>query len=174
LAKWNELKNLLSRHEATIQKRWLKKTQGQRTNLLQTARPILPSNHRPDFEEFRTRSKLQLHADRIDEKTRYAFMLPYLNLQVLRKARTMLLMLNARKQHPSVFAAADRQAMQFGCVTKAIHGAYLNNHVVVLNGVTGSEEYGRLRNWEAHPDAFRRMAERRQFLPSEALLILEA
>jgi hypothetical protein len=92
----------------------------------------------------------------------------------LLKPKALLLMLNARgRHHPCDFAAADGEAMHLGRVTKAIVPVFLNEHVVTLNGVTG-REYGRLYAWEEHEDAFDWMAKRKQFLPGEALDILEA
>lgn len=64
--------------------------------------------------------------------------------------------------------------MHLGKITTAIVPIYLNEYVMVLNGMTGPDEYGKLVAWEDHPDAFDWMASRKQFLPGEGLLILEA
>lgn len=65
------LHKILERHEATIQKRWLKKTRKQRLKILLDAWPDMPGIHRPDFGAFRKES----HADR-EKGTKYkeAFM----------------------------------------------------------------------------------------------------
>lgn len=64
--------------------------------------------------------------------------------------------------------------MNLGTVTMAIVAIFLNKHVIILNGTTRDEEYGKLLAWEEHEDAFDWMHTRRQFLPGEGLLILEA
>ncbi|KAM0234312.1 hypothetical protein ACHAP5_010126, partial [Fusarium lateritium] len=48
------LKGILERHEATIQKRWIKKTRQQRLQILLNAWPAMPISHRPDFKAFRS------------------------------------------------------------------------------------------------------------------------
>ncbi|KAK4096550.1 hypothetical protein N658DRAFT_511115 [Parathielavia hyrcaniae] len=58
-------------------------------------------------------------------------------------------------------------------VTKAIVPIILNCYVVMLNGMTGPD-YDKLVAWEDHEDAFDWMHTRKQFLPGEALDILEA
>jgi hypothetical protein len=62
--------------------------------------------------------------------------------------------------------------MYLGKVTKTLVPIFLNGYVVCLNGMTGSE-YGKLVAWEDHPHAFDWMTTRKQFLPGEALDILE-
>jgi hypothetical protein len=51
------LSNILLRHEATIQKRWAKKTRQQRQKILLSAWPNMAPTHRPDFDAFRRGSK---------------------------------------------------------------------------------------------------------------------
>lgn len=53
---WGFLNQLIQRHEATIQKRWLNKTRQQRQKILLNAWPRMAAQHRPDFEAF-TREK---------------------------------------------------------------------------------------------------------------------
>ncbi|CAG7950189.1 unnamed protein product [Penicillium olsonii] len=167
------LRLILERHEATIQKRWLKKTRQQRLKILLDAWPDMPANHRPDFEAF---SK-EAVKDRLQGTTkRGSFIWPYVNQQDLADTKSFLLLLNARGRHsPSHFAAADNRAIHLGFVSKAIVPIFLNEHVMILNGVTDdSREYGRLVSWHEEPDAFDWMASRKQFLPGEGLIILEA
>ncbi|KAJ5358486.1 uncharacterized protein N7496_010899 [Penicillium cataractarum] len=115
----------------------------------------MPTMHRPDFEAFRKESE----ADP-DRGTKY---------------RTLPLLLNARGRHPpSHFAAADIDAMHLGLVTKAIVPIFLNQYIMVLNGITENLlEYGKLVGWDEHPDAFDWMTKQKKFLPGEGLLILE-
>ena len=113
------LHKILERHEATIQKRWLKKTRQQRRKILLIAWPDIPEIHHPDFATFLKES----HADR-EKGTKYkeAFMWPYINQEdLLNTNKTLLLLLNARGRNPpSHFAAADNDAMRLGKVTQGL------------------------------------------------------
>ena len=92
--------------------------------------------------------------------------------------KPLLLLLNARGRHPPpAFAAADNDAMHLGKVTKALIPIFLNLHTMVLHGATTAEGYGKLPDWDSHPDAFDWMHTRKQFLPGEVpqthLLLLQ-
>ncbi|KAK0667106.1 hypothetical protein QBC41DRAFT_304643 [Cercophora samala] len=129
------------------------------------------ASHRPDFEAFRKESVDQRYTG---TGYRDYFMWPYVNLEDLSKPKNMLLFLNARaRHHPSDFAAADKAATNLGLVTRAITPLFLNEHTMIMNGVTNPEDYGKLVTWDDHPDAFEWMASRKQCLPGEGLLILE-
>ncbi|KAH7124217.1 hypothetical protein EDB81DRAFT_812100 [Dactylonectria macrodidyma] len=166
------LVKILARHEETIQKRWTKKTRQQRLRILLKAWPDMPTSHRPDFEAFTKESPEQRergtqHAD--------SFMWPYINLEDLSQTRLLLLLLNARGHNPpSAFAGADNDAMHLGKVSRAIVPIFLNEHIMVLNGADSAEEYGKLLAWEDHEDAFEWMHTRKQYIPGEGLVILQA
>uniref|UniRef100_L2GJ91 Uncharacterized protein n=1 Tax=Colletotrichum fructicola (strain Nara gc5) TaxID=1213859 RepID=L2GJ91_COLFN len=64
--------------------------------------------------------------------------------------------------------------MHLGCVTQRIVAVFLNCYVMILHGARDAREYGKLVAWEEHPDAFEWMHTRRQFMPGEGLLVLEA
>ncbi|OOF91998.1 hypothetical protein ASPCADRAFT_409080 [Aspergillus carbonarius ITEM 5010] len=155
---YETLHAILQRHEPTIQKRWLKKTRAQRLKILLTAWPRVESERH--------------------ESTQYreCFMWPYINQEDLLNTKALPLLLNARGRHPpSTFAAADIDAMHLGVVTKAIVPIFLNEHVLMLNGMTeNTHEYGRLVAWDDHPDAFHWMHKQQQFHPGEGLVVLEA
>ena len=169
------LYRILERHEATIQSRWTKKTKQQRLKILLHVWPDLPAVHRPDMEAWRKESPEQRQAG---TQYRDAYIWPQLNQEDLTKPRTLLLLLNARgRNHPSRFAAADREEMHVGFVAQAVVPVFLNMHTVILNGVSDRKMdngYGKLVSWEEHPDAFEWTITRWQFQPGEALLILEA
>ncbi|KAI1185993.1 hypothetical protein F5B17DRAFT_432033 [Nemania serpens] len=61
---YEKLHNILERHEATIQKRWEKKTRTQHLGVLLQAWPGMPLTHRPDFAAFRK------HAANLDSVAR--------------------------------------------------------------------------------------------------------
>ena len=46
------LKKILNRHEATVQRRWMKKSRQQRLQILLKAWPDMPPAHRPDYKAF--------------------------------------------------------------------------------------------------------------------------
>ncbi|POR38810.1 Uncharacterized protein TPAR_00995 [Tolypocladium paradoxum] len=172
-ASYEKLQAILARHEATIQKRWAKKKKQQRLDTMTSAwGPGMPTAHRPDFEAFRKESNQQR-----DKGTQYRdhFMWPHINQEDLLKPKTLLLLLNARgRHHASEFAGADFEAMHLGLVTKGVVPVFLNEHVMILHGAQDTQEYGKLMAWSEHPDAFEWMHTRKQFLPGEGLLILEA
>ncbi|KAI0533533.1 hypothetical protein GGR58DRAFT_486103 [Xylaria digitata] len=166
-----KLLGILERHEATIQKRWEKKTRTQRLGILLQAWPDMPLTHRPDFAAFRK------HAGNLNSvaiKYRSSFVWPIINQEDLGDPKTLTLLLNSRgRNHPHVFAASDGEGMHLGKVTMAIVAIFLNKYVMMLNGITRREDYGKLVAWEEHEDAFNWMHTRKQFLPGEGLLILE-
>ncbi|KAL2277788.1 hypothetical protein FJTKL_15217 [Diaporthe vaccinii] len=166
------LQEILYRHEATIQKRWLKKTRPQKLKILLDAWPNMAVVHRPDFQAFRKEPQHVRHAG---TSFREHFMWPFINQEDLAKPKTLLLLLNSRGRHPpSDFAAADNESMHLDKVTFAIVPVFLNCYVLVLNGATDPAEYGKLLAWDDHPEAFDWMHTRKQFLPGEGLLVLEA
>ena len=170
-AHYNVLREIVERHEATIQKRWTKKTRQQRLKILLKAWPNMPTSHRPDFEAFRKESKEQR-----ERATNYRdnFMWPYINQEDLSQTRLMPLFINARGRNPpQAFAASDNDAMHLGLVTKAIVPIFLNEHTMILHSTTGPDDYGKLVSWDSHPDAFEWMHTRKQFLPGEGLNVLE-
>jgi hypothetical protein len=64
--------------------------------------------------------------------------------------------------------------MHLGLVTMALVPVFLNCYTKTFNGVTNDRDYGKLVSWDANDEAFEWMSTRSQFLPGEALLILEA
>ena len=168
---WILLETIMDCHEATIQRRWSKKTKQQRLRVLLNAWPNMAVSHRPDFEAFRKETETQRLRG-----TRYrdAFLWPHVNQEDLSNPRTLLLLLNSRgRHHPSDFAATDGEAMHLGHISKAIVPTFLNEYTMVLNRAKTPSEYGKLLSWEDHEDAFNWMITRLQYQPGEGLLILE-
>ena len=173
---YNDLRAILERHEATIQKRWTKKTQAQRQAMLLTAWPNMPAGHRPDFHAWKKAGRQGRNVKGGGTNYRDAFIWPYINQEdLVSRPRSLLLLLNSRGRHdPCHFAAADGEAMHMGKVTATLRPIFLNGYLMLLNGATSPHEYGKLLEWDAHPDAFEWLTTRKQFLPGEGLLILEA
>ncbi|KAK3387773.1 hypothetical protein B0H63DRAFT_559227 [Podospora didyma] len=169
----DSLQNILSRHEATIQKRWPKKTKQQRINILLKAwGPNMPPTHRSDFEALRRESVEEREAG---SKFRHCFLWPFINQEDLSKPKALPLLLNARgRNRPSLFATADAYNNQFAFVMKAAVPIFLHRYTMFLNVVApdNADEYGKLVSWDDDPDASE-MAGCKQFLPGEGLLVLE-
>ncbi|OBR02125.1 hypothetical protein CH63R_14426 [Colletotrichum higginsianum IMI 349063] len=173
LSSYQTLQAILARHEATIQQRWSRKKRHQRLDTLTRAWGHgMPTVHRPDFEAFRKESNRQVHNSTV---ARDCYVWPYINEEDLVKPKSLLLLLHARgHNHPSEFAGADFEAMHLGVITKKIIPVFLNEYVMILHGARNAKEYGKLLAWSEHPDAFDWMCSRKQFMPGEGLVVLEA
>ncbi|KAI1659783.1 hypothetical protein F4813DRAFT_401361 [Daldinia decipiens] len=145
------------RHEATIQKRWNKKTRQQKQKILLDAWPDMAVTHRPDFDAFWRTNKF--HGGVSEESVRDCYLLPQINQEDLLKPKTLLLLLNARgRNSPPEFAAADFEAMNLGLATNNMRSIFLTGYTM----------------WSEHSDARDWANTRKKFLPSLGLLILEA
>ncbi|KAK7703128.1 hypothetical protein SLS57_011071 [Botryosphaeria dothidea] len=168
---WNFLKDAIDRHEATIQRRWMKKTKEQRRKILLSAWPNMPSTHRPDFEAFTRESD---HQRTVGTKFRDAYMWPYINQEDLLKPRALLLLLNARARNPpDAFAMGDYEAAHLGYTTKALVAPFLNEHTMMFTARRSAETYGELLCWDDHPDSFEWMTTGKGMHPGYGLHILE-
>ena len=168
---WQVLNDILMRHEETIRKRWMKKVQGKKKEILLKAWPNMPSSHRPDFLALANES-----ADQRRNGTKYrdAYWWPYINVEDLVKPKSLLLFLNARGRHlPEAFAYADFDATHVGQTSLAIRSAFLNCYTMLLHGQKTSEEYGRLISWDENDEAFDWMNSGIQFQPGWGLQVLE-
>ncbi|RAL13726.1 uncharacterized protein BO97DRAFT_449852 [Aspergillus homomorphus CBS 101889] len=170
---YDTLHKILQRHEATIQRRWLKKNRRQRVEVLNNAWPSMAGVHRPDFAALRRESEAQVAQG---TKLLDSFMWPYINQEDLSTNNALPLLLNARGLHsPSHFAAADLQAMQLGIKSNAIVPIFLDKHIIILNGfVENDRKYGELICWSGNPTASMWMEKKKQFLAGDGLLILKA
>lgn len=139
------LYDIVSRHEATIQRRWAKKSSKQRLAIIIPAWGFkMAAVHRPDFDAFKKESPQQRVAGG-GARYRDSFLWPYINQEDLSKAKTLPLLLNARARHPpSAFAGVDGETMHVGIVCQAIVPIFLNQWTMMLNGITKDEDYGRL------------------------------
>jgi hypothetical protein len=131
-----------------IRKRWAKRNRQQRLKLLLDAWPEMPVSHRPDFKAFRKETPAQRS---LSTKHQACFIWPYINQEDLSKPEPLLLLLNSRGRHnPWDFAAADNEAMSLGKVTQALVPIFLNEHVMIMNGITNGADYGKLVSWDPH------------------------
>ncbi|KAK4035201.1 hypothetical protein C8A01DRAFT_48531 [Parachaetomium inaequale] len=170
---WETLRGLLQRHEATIDRRWTKKSKKQRLKTILEVWPDMPYTHRPDFNAFRKETEAERNAG---TKFRKDYLWPYVNQEDLAKPKHLVLLMNARGRHlPSAFAAADADATKFGFVTKAVVPVFLDGHTMILNGVTEDNltDYGKVLAWEDDKHARDWVVSGKQFMAGEGLLVLE-
>jgi len=117
-ADYNTLNTILIRHEATIRKRWIKKSPAQRRDILLEAWPNMPEVHRPDYAETVKVSsgaaqdpKSLKEALTVQDKQTLpsdAKMWPFINLEDLSMPKCLLIFLNARGRNvPLVFAPTE-------------------------------------------------------------------
>lgn len=139
------LNQIVERHEATIQKRWLGKTRPAKLKILLNAWPGMPLNHRPDLKAVR---QLELtNKKEADAWQRGAFLWPHINQEDLSKPRTLLLLLNSRGRNlPAVFADMDTASIapSFQYAT----GGYkfeLNDKYSVSLSASTPQTYGKLQ-----------------------------
>lgn len=161
---------ILERYEGTLDKRWMKKTRGQRREILSAAYPDIPANHRPDFEYLRRDSSQRVRSD----KGLYdSFLLPPLNLEDLLEPKSLLLFMHSRGRHiPWVFANADLNSVNFGTTFGAVVPSYLSGYIMLLLGQNTADTYGRLIAWDDDKNAKDMISKGVGVQPGQGLLIL--
>lgn len=168
---WHTLKDILDRHEATIHKRWAKKTKAQRLKLLLGVWPDMPVSHRPDYVAFRKETPVERQAG---TKLRDDYMWPNLNQFGLSQPKTLPLLLHARGRNtPDAFAVADEQSAHLGFVSTAIVPAFLNLHTMYFSGRSDPERYGEILAWEDNDQAAQDCFSRKAMMPGSGLVVLE-
>ncbi|KAF2108679.1 hypothetical protein BDV96DRAFT_652617 [Lophiotrema nucula] len=107
------LRGVLERHEATIRKRWVKKTARERRRLLQSIWPDIPTKHRPDADAH-TRNCKNTNGKKVPDIDK-AFYVPYINIEdLVSEAQNLLIFLNARgRHHPETFALSELEFSPF-------------------------------------------------------------
>ncbi|MBE3111410.1 MAG: hypothetical protein IMZ46_13055, partial [Acidobacteria bacterium] len=169
---YKALRDVVERHEPTIQRRWANKTRQQKLKVLLSAWPSMARIHRPDFHAFRKESADQRRAG---TKYRESYMWPYINQEDLAKPRPLLHLLNSRARNPPPnFARADLEAMNLGIVSLANYPIILSSYTMMLNGVTDASKYGKLIKWTYADGNVDLILSNKQFLPGDGLFVLEA
>ncbi|KAF9308773.1 hypothetical protein BG003_010626 [Podila horticola] len=164
---WTLLNHIILRHEATIQRKWLKKSRDQRRNTLLHAWPNMPKMHRPDMEAYFGEKSS------IPSTNPAVYLWPDINQEDLLKPKIMLIFLNSRARHyPSVFAAADGRSFRFAKTSGKAMPGFINEHTMMFTGHNTPETYGRLYSWDEHEDAFDWMNTCRGFNGGDGLQIL--
>ncbi|XP_014559917.1 hypothetical protein COCVIDRAFT_90694, partial [Bipolaris victoriae FI3] len=114
---YEELNKIVIRREATIRKRWLKKTQTQRRDVLLRAWPNMAETHRPDYTEVNGYLKYTKLSNNLrkclgthDKETppSASQIWPFINLEDLTKPKSLLIFLNARARNvPFMFTLTE-------------------------------------------------------------------
>ncbi|KAF9907345.1 hypothetical protein EC991_010994 [Linnemannia zychae] len=165
---WTLLNHIVQRHEATIQKRWLKKTREQRKSTLLSAWPNMSATHRPDMEAF-FREK-----SRGPTAFKEAYLWPHINQEDLLKSKLFLIFLNARgRNFPSAFSAADHESFRFATTSGKVTAAFLNEYTMMFTGRNTPETYGQLYSWDDHTEAAAWLFSGRGVHPGYGLQVLE-
>jgi hypothetical protein len=146
---WNKLQNILDKHEETIRTRWSKKSGKNRKQLLLDMWPRMPQEHHPEWKAMATAAEERGLSGPIqppDSKYRDYFLLPYLNLEDLSGARSLLVLLNARGRNaPYVFAYSDYQNARLGVETRCVCPEVLDEddqYKMRLIGQSSATTYG--------------------------------
>ncbi|KXT16820.1 hypothetical protein AC579_6795 [Pseudocercospora musae] len=109
---WTQLNAIIKRFEATIQKRWMKKSVKQRREILLKAWPGMSATHRPDFENMRSIKK---QASRKRTCRTAAYLWPQINLEDLQTRNLLLHFLKSRGRNlPDTFRTADVKTAHLG------------------------------------------------------------
>lgn len=169
---WTMLTIILTRHEAVLRKRWMKKDKKQRKAILLAAWPNMPERHRPDLHELEKaedRRRINLQSQLNEESFKY----PLINQEDLLEGRTLLLLLNARGRHPPhVFAHADFDMTHLARAAKFLTLPFLKMHTMYLSGESTVENYGRLVSWRDDPSACAMMQKSLQFAPGDGVMVM--
>lgn len=180
---------ILDHHEATIHKRWLKKTREQRRKVLLCAwsavvrvdggRETLSSSHRPDFAAL---SQQDFRRGDGDSAYRDAYLMPYLNQEDLLWPRRLLLLLHSRARYPpAAFVTVDVDAMRPGLGSNHLTPSVLKSHAMIFIGRDfpkyPADSYGEIVHRSKYPEAEKWRVQRQVPQTAEGccgLLALEA
>jgi len=170
------LGDVLDRHEATIHRRWMKKSNKLRRALVHEAWGAkMALSHRPDFEA------LELEDDNKRFKgTAYrdSYLWPYINEEDLCRSRSLLLLMSTRSRcRPNELAISEYEAHRVGrgASVFGLHiGRGFDDHILDLTNPGGEDCYGRLWSRSADPDRFVALRSQEHQQPIHGFLVLEA
>jgi len=171
---FSTLRMILDRHEATIHKRWQKKSNKSRLGVILAAWDSnMAEHHRPDFEALEAEGISE--REEIQKEHRDALLWPYINQEDLIKPRILPLFMSSRGRcHPSEFAIVDYEACRIGMRICAFDYKILPNHRMDLTTADGGRHYGQLWDRQDHPDKYARLASQKFSDPARGSLVLEA
>lgn len=170
------LGGILDRHEGTIHRRWLKKSNKTRLAIIREAwgTKMTPS-HRPDFEALELEGEIK-RCEGTDYRDYYLW--PYINGEDLCKPRSLLLLMSTRgRSHPSELAIREHEAHRLGrsaCIfADPSSRKDFEEHCMNLVSRGGDDLYGRLWNSKTHPDRCPHLPDGDYRKPYYGLLVLE-
>ncbi|KAI0057268.1 hypothetical protein BV25DRAFT_1438839 [Artomyces pyxidatus] len=140
---YDRLHSVVLAHEATIRKRWNKKTAAKRRALLQEAYPNIPLKHAPEVQAFKNTPAESLHS------LRDTFLLYFVNVEDLTaEGGAYFLSLLHHRSHlfPSFFVQYDTDRLHFGIVSSAIKRVFVEGCSVLCYGDRST--YGKVVDWE--------------------------
>jgi hypothetical protein len=142
LSNYDTLGQILHRHEATIRKRWLKKTVKQKKAILLAAWSNMAPSHRPDFEGL----KREENSGRPGGVTMFRewFLWPAINLKDLTMKRSFLYFIHGRGRNlQGTFARSDFNSTGIAHASQAVRMPFISGQTMFLDGHTPTK-YRRL------------------------------
>ena len=164
---------VLDRHEATIHRRWLKKTNKLRLKvILEAWGAKMAASHRPDFEAI----ELESEYERLQGTAyRDSYLWPYINEEDLCKPKSLLLLMSTRARcHPSALAATEHDAHRIGQRLLAFRSSSPGQYFMDLVSHGDEDCYGKLWSHHSYPDKCAVLKARSYTSPAVGLLVLEA
>ncbi|KAI4619016.1 hypothetical protein J4E83_005968 [Alternaria metachromatica] len=153
---WGQLNEILVRHEDTIRARWKKKSQAKRRELLCVVQPDIPHLHRPDCEE-PPHYCADCACKEADKPIPGSDLWPYINLEDLSDAKSLLVFVNARGRNcPGTFAPSEPNFSALG-IRHTTGDRYAHVKILIGDQREGDEEieeewaYGRVVGFECEP-----------------------
>ncbi|KAF2244696.1 hypothetical protein BU26DRAFT_84509 [Trematosphaeria pertusa] len=143
---WRLLNAIVGGYEAQIRKRWMKRSRGQRKELLREAWSDIPSGHRPDIRDYLETTFAKL-AKR--QKVPESWQIPFINLEDLSEAKPLLIFLNARARHPpDMFAYSDLEWGPLYKIPPKMLNPAREKHTMAFVGRRTPQTYGQLIAWD--------------------------
>ena len=162
---------ILDTHQATLAKRWLKKSTAQKIKVLRTAWPEIPASHRPDLK---AAGDLKTSTEKAESTNPDYFLLGSLNFENLSKPQHLLNFVESRARNPPcIFARQDADSTHFGNEMLVLKVDYLPSYTMLLIGQDTEATYGRMIAFKIGDEAFEKLDSGIGFQPGEGLQVLE-
>ena len=144
---YNELNAIVIGHEATIQKRCIKRTEQKRGLALMRVLPELCPYHHADFKDL-------LEVIPQEENSEDIYLWLHINLEDLLKVRHLLLFIKFRGRHPPrLFVPVDANIGKVERPNDVVVAPYLPRHTMLLHNQSTSTSYGRIYSWVSDDEA---------------------
>ncbi|KAI4931004.1 uncharacterized protein J4E92_004838 [Alternaria infectoria] len=159
---YENVHDILERHEDTIRKRWCKKSTAKKKKLLLTAQPGMASEHRPDLAVDLAASTTFIntlgHQPRTvpvcTARNSEACLVPFLNLEDLLQQGTFLTFLNSRGHTPvESFSQTELLNCPIARCSDQVLRPRLHRFTMTFAGCNKQNSYGRMKRWTDPQDA---------------------